>query len=327
MCYECTQYKFIQYYLQYYLDGVQYGKCLKQCYIGYFKVFLDGKFICKKCENGCFECEKQDNSNFSCFSCIFGFFLYNQQCLDKCPDGFFANENSLKCESCEFPCILCEKEKNRCNSCVQLDEKGEELVLFKNKCIYKSSCPPFFFIDSINRQCLICEGNCIQCQDKSTSCTQCKNGLFAYNLQCINECPLGFFNDLNQGKCSQCSEICVSCKNNPFECFQCKNGFFFYQNKCLKECPDSFFGKNLICEKCADNCLKCTGDKPNECTGCITGFFLKDNQCVIKDICINDCHISCKECFGPRDNQCFQCNKKYYFYNQKCKECPLGCDE
>ena len=53
----------------------------------------------------------------NCTSCPNGFYFYEYQCLDACPDYYYADSRSETCESCIEPCLLCLTDI-KCLSCV-----------------------------------------------------------------------------------------------------------------------------------------------------------------------------------------------------------------
>lgn len=38
-------------------------------------------------------------------------------CVATCPDGYFGNKLTGKCEACAAPCTKCEMKANRCTAC------------------------------------------------------------------------------------------------------------------------------------------------------------------------------------------------------------------
>ncbi|KAL4496452.1 hypothetical protein ABPG72_014682 [Tetrahymena utriculariae] len=150
-CSECSKKECKSCLNSLYLDKSS-QECVKTCPKGTF----EDHNKCLLCQHkNCQECDKN-----KCLSCQNGFYLYNQECQDncdgllidkkgnrcykscvyplkkqekecieKCKDGFYFNEEFRECQKCKSGCSLCE-DKDICLSC----EEGYEHNNFLNKC-------------------------------------------------------------------------------------------------------------------------------------------------------------------------------------------------
>ncbi len=51
--------------------------------------------VCKNCLIPCATCN--GSSIFNCQSCIDGYYLFVNYCIQVCPEGYYANPNSKRC--------------------------------------------------------------------------------------------------------------------------------------------------------------------------------------------------------------------------------------
>ena len=153
---------------------------LLNCSKGY--ELINGK--CQKSgdSSGCFKlCEtcsetSTDSKNQKCTSCIDNYFLYEGNCLENCPDGFF--KENKKCKECEKPCKTCENSANNCKSCIE-----------------------HFYFNKTEQKCIDCYENCITCSNgkegENENCLSCnKSTTFKYLVKasgfysnCVEQCP------------------------------------------------------------------------------------------------------------------------------------------
>ena len=117
-------------------NTVTVTKCQDTCMLGKFP---DASNICNgNCLANCAKC----GNATACDMCKHGFFLdatvsTNIQCVtsDLCPSGTYADKLTNKCEPCSAPCATCERNSNRCLSCVV----GKSFFADINKCF--TTCP------------------------------------------------------------------------------------------------------------------------------------------------------------------------------------------
>ncbi|OAF70299.1 hypothetical protein A3Q56_01956, partial [Intoshia linei] len=180
----------------------------------------------------------------TCSNCKAGYFLYSDNCLpcvdqcnqcknattcQHCVDGLYFDNLGQKCVECPDNCANCLDTKT-CKKC----SKGYYLI---------------------NKLCLVCISNCIECD--SPVCKKCKTGYFWL-----------------ESKCTDCGINCLKC-DHANGCTSCKNGYILTNKICTacnelnsntcSTCITASFGhiydyKNFICNRCTDNCLKCTTD-------------------------------------------------------------------
>ena len=155
----------------------------KECWLCKDKEGNDGKFkLINIPGTGCLKNKPNNsyymNQNLYLVTCYTGFNYFEKgNCVEKCSDGFFHEENSQICEECDDMCKTCNK-KHNCISC----KDGDYLYLNNtNLSIY-----------SCNKCYNNCK-NCIQGKDEATiNCLSCDiNSIYKYlyNNNCIEECP------------------------------------------------------------------------------------------------------------------------------------------
>ena len=60
--------------------------------------------VCRKCDTGCKRCT-ENSSN--CLSCEIGYYLYEDNCITTCKDGYYAKTNPRECALCDEACLTC----------------------------------------------------------------------------------------------------------------------------------------------------------------------------------------------------------------------------
>ncbi|CAG9327451.1 unnamed protein product [Blepharisma stoltei] len=175
LCYKCTTYEI--------------GACI-QCIAN--AILIDGKC---KCQGGYI---KQDN-----------------ECVNKCGDGFYLDFNAQKCLSCSNNCLRC----NDGDSCIVCKSS---FTNNKGKC----ACMNGYFFDSSNK-CLKCDSSCMTCSGISSNCTSCVPSLpILYGSNKCYPCdsfegysnyfaiPVSYFSeDLLSQLAYNCIEICGDGRN------------------------------------------------------------------------------------------------------------------
>ena len=170
------------------------------CYIGH--KLVDGKCIKMDCFPSCKECDEEsdDENNQHCLSCQNNklFQENNNNCIDKCLDGYY-EENNI-CKQCHKSCLTCEKngsdEKPNCKSC----KDNQYLIDDSLKC--EENCENNYYKNEFEKKCYRCSDNCETCSGKSIEgnnfCLTCdQKSKFKYLLNQINDV-------------SNCVEICPS---------------------------------------------------------------------------------------------------------------------
>jgi len=234
------------------------NKKLKQCFTKCDPGFYPNKFerVCSECSYPCFECISPD----MCLSCPANLYLnpllITGNCVNNCPDGYWADSSTNKCILCDPRCKLCQNLK-KCLSC-----KNDFYYLKEtNECL--SNCPKQYYYnweipdlklnskiikitDSV-RTCEKCEIGCLMCSNSKDYCFACDINFFLLFEQnkCIENCPLeNYYADINTRKCSKCNVICKSCKGPQInDCLSCDldSGLILKNGYCIKEgCPPGF---------------------------------------------------------------------------------------
>ncbi|EAR81858.2 zinc finger lsd1 subclass family protein (macronuclear) [Tetrahymena thermophila SB210] len=268
------------------------------------------------CDPPCLTCNQPKNSS-ACLSCIDGFFLFNNQCLN-----------------CQSPCASCIDSSSNCLSCIE----NYTFIQSQNYCSPNCdpscktcsspnnnqsclSCDDGFYLT--NDQCIQCQFPCLTCQNQSNNCQSCSVNYILDTLN--NQCqPI-------------CDQTCKSCllPLNSSSCLSCYEGFFFSNNQCLpcippcqtcqnsqKNCLSCEIGYNYnpltnYCDPiCDQTCQSCSLPyNKNACLSCFDGNFLLNNQCI-------PCQPPCLSCSNL--STCLSCQSSYIF-NSDTNSCSLIC--
>ena len=154
-----------------------------------------------------------------CSSCGSGNFLYlstGGECLDSCPDGFWADTSANKCQPCYssnigpyYSCATCTLNGNsNCTSC------STGYFLYPStggNCL--NACPDRFWGDASENLCQPCYSStagpyysCATCSGGSEqNCNSCDSGTFLYLSRCLSACPDGYWADNSTNTCQLCS--------------------------------------------------------------------------------------------------------------------------
>ena len=336
------------------------NKCVNPCPNGYWGDTSSN--TCKSCYSGtgpfytCATCSGGASNN--CNSCNAGSFLYSNECINPCPNGYWGDTSTHTCQSCYssgtgpfHSCATCSAGgSNNCNSC----NSGKFLHL--NTCI--DPCPDGYWGDSSTNTCEPCYSSgtgpyytCATCSaETSTSCNSCNSGAFLYpntGGDCRNPCPDGYWGDTSTNKCQQCyssetgpSFTCLACSaGGSNNCNSCNSGYFLYPNTggaCIEICPDSYWGDTLTntCQPCYSSeigpyytCATCSAGASNNCNSCSSGSFFYLNTCINpcpngywEDSTIN----TCKPCYSSETGQSFSCATCSAGASNNCNSCNSG---
>lgn len=91
--------------------------CVSSCGTGYYTAFNAAKLQeCRPCSSTCYDCSGTADH---CIACNMSSFLEKIRCVTSCPEGFYGNLKSRKCEACDPKCTSCLSgwTNNRCLSC------------------------------------------------------------------------------------------------------------------------------------------------------------------------------------------------------------------
>ena len=221
----------------------------------------------------------------------------------------------------------------QCIQCAQVE--------INNTCLENCDPLPNTYADLINRVCVQCDQECINCTGTATNCTQCRN--LRENGECIPSCSTtnyqnGFeclpcnsnckTNDVNGSICSGPTNVyglefngCNECRLYAFESVNSTNITSNYS--CVSACVGGYPETNAIlspeCNPCDLACTSCTGPLIRDCETDACTFFLQENsqQCVLS--CPNDtqyspaerlcrnCDSNCIGCTGDTSEDCTEC--------------------
>ena len=171
-----------------------------------------------------------------CDWCRWGYWLYNNQCLDcnlavgwceicskegppclLCQKGFYLTDNGL-CDICHngiSMCKYCSKDGSVCYECL------DNYDLVNNRCVYSpnKNCPKGKF--ELNGQCVSCVFGvnwCSECSADGSTCYKCDSGFY-----------------LTSNKCKQCFDgipHCLKCTTYGEKCTSCIQGWTLRDGKC-----------------------------------------------------------------------------------------------
>jgi len=157
----------------------------------------------------------------------------SSSCLDTCPDGFYANDETLKCVACYTSCATCKgADSTECITC------KPTLLYLEGSCL--AACLNGYYANTTNNTCLLCHTNCKTCAGSAADndCATCGNGLFLLRNtvgngvvtrgRCENACPAtGFYINLAGASCDACATGCESCSGTgATQCLTCYDNFY-----------------------------------------------------------------------------------------------------
>jgi len=242
-----------------------------------------------------------------CPECMKNYFLYNNLCIPKCPNGYYGYDK--KCYKCPNNCKTCNI-NGECIDCF------DQYYLMNKRCRY---CRDQFY-GIIKKECIRCEDdNCLQCEysnvENKFKCKLCRYPYILFNDKCQSDCPIGYYR--YEDTCLKCTYPCKQC-SSPEKCEDCESGFFLHEDKCVENCPKNYTKDNKKCVKCSDpNCAACCSDNPSQCCECANNKFNYNKKCY--DVCpygtYPDKNKNCISC----PDKCLRCDE-----HGKCKECEKG---
>ena len=292
---------------------------------------------CIACGSSCPEGKCVDTVS-KCTECEGKLYLTDSStCETVCPNTFYPNTTTNKCDKCSGNCLTCDKESTNCTTC----NTDNYLKTDGNICVTAASCPSNYLKDSSTSlwTCTPCHTSCKTCVTTTTTCESCdpleENYAILYGTNCIKNCPAHTYNDTSNNKCVDCDENCSECDVTPEKCTECYQGTFLNATTCNTSCPIGNYGNTQTkkCESCVD-CAECDGS-PTTCTKCPGTKVLYQSKCEEKcpdntvkvedanqDWC-KDCPANCKLC--TTSGVCTECISMPIIYNGQCyTECPSG---
>lgn len=301
-------------------SGILYmSVCIESCPDGTY--YNSDDKTCKTCEDNCVLCK----SGKDCDKCIAGLVLFDNDCLENCPEGYVKVGES--CNKCDDNCkTCCKSNQSKCKSC------DDGLILFEDKCISQCPAGTFEYTDDNNKTtCKPCGPNCTNCTS-FTECKECVDGQVVFEGKCIDNCPSGYV-EVGES-CVPCadSNCIVCCSLNINNCKQCKDEFILFNKKCIEDCPEGYYAniETNSCDKCDDTCKDC--NTSGECTDCKSNLYFSEGTfhcepCVEPHIIVGSecktCKVeNCDKCIID-DNTCDVCHGTFVLIDGKCvQNCP-----
>ncbi|CAF2914819.1 unnamed protein product [Rotaria sp. Silwood2] len=159
---------------------------------------VQGSFLldthCQSCQDPCVACTNLT----SCLTCKDKLNLLNDQCVDKCPDGYYSSNK--QCLQCNAICSTCTGPwEYDCHSCAdgfRFDEQEKQCL---------SLCPNGNFYSKDDKVCKLCTDNCLECFNPGSYCRQCSYPM-SLNIathKCLSCCTSNVTTD----DCCQCPSI------------------------------------------------------------------------------------------------------------------------
>ncbi|KAL4456740.1 hypothetical protein ABPG73_014766 [Tetrahymena malaccensis] len=283
----------------YYISINQGNICVSQCDLSQAQ-YVDTttnqqQQYCRPCNNLCQTC----NNGINCLSCIQGYYLNGNQCLQ-----------------CDASCLSCSGlGPTNCNICKQ---SGYFISTKQNNvCVASCDVTQAQFIDiTTNQQ----QKYCRQCPSQCQTCS---------NQSICNSCITGYF--LNGNQCFKCDNSCQTCSSfGQNNCIVCSQPGYFISTKLLNICTQQCDTNQAqyidsttnplqkYCRQCNNLCQTCNNSVT--CLTCIDGYYLSGNQCL-------QCDITCYSCFGPTPSNCTVCSQPNQYISTKQNNiCVSDCD-
>lgn len=188
--------------------------------------------------------------------CDFYYFLHEDECMDDCPDGYFASETQHECVQCHADCSSCDgPDSDDCDVC-----KNPKAVHYNGECLHQ--CPNNTYYDETTNE---CRGRKV-----GSLFLIMQNRLMVYTM---NEILDHVF--IVPG----CDRSCLTCSGHePSSCLSCDaNRRKDASGHCVwfMECPMlSYMDQKLECKPCHKSCHRCSGPGQDHCLSCNEPNFL-----------------------------------------------------
>jgi hypothetical protein len=268
-----------------------------------------------------------DGTNQNCLICNNGYYKFNNNCLNLCPNDYYALDLT---QSCIINCpsyTVADRVNKRCKNCLD-----DNLFLYNNKCI--STKPDNTFI--CNRYFNVlddCFESCKFCERKGNKtlmyCNECASGYYPLSdnsSQCYPQNTArtlvvdGYLWNEAESKFDKCYDSCKTCSSTDYtdldhKCITCKDNYEVEGTKCVLS-----LGKT--CAAAEDTCVansQCTGT-PLKCT-CKENYEAEGTKCVLslgKTCKDGDTCVANAECAGTTDKKC-TCKANYTAKDNKCE--------
>ena len=200
------------------------------------------------CDDSCKSCSGPNNNQ--CLTCKTNLFLYNNKCLEKCPNGTFALKKEVNGIEYYFTCAKCYE---NCNSCKEKgDHSDMKCLTCRDKYIkYKDNC--YKILDTNSLRFYVPEENSV------STISNCFDKFGLYIKENTYECiPLpdekeGYFvSNKEAGILSKCHGNCLTCEKGEkeedgilisMECLECKDSNIQVEKNCF---PIMEYGEKKI---------------------------------------------------------------------------------
>uniref|UniRef100_A0A8D3C3B0 Proprotein convertase subtilisin/kexin type 5b n=1 Tax=Scophthalmus maximus TaxID=52904 RepID=A0A8D3C3B0_SCOMX len=268
--------------------------------------------------------------------CAQYYFLHEAQCVDDCPDGYFASEKQQECVRCHADCASCDGPGlDDCDVC-----RNAKAVRYNGECL--AECLNSTYYDETANECRDCDRSCLTCSGhEPSSCLSCdidRRRDASGHCVWVNQCSLHSYKD-QDGECRQCHKLCHRCSGpGKDNCLNCKEPHFLLNSTCVQQCPVGYYAEDedeRVCERCHFTCQSCVGRHSVQCRTCKPGYFKQGSSCV--ETCSEShfgntttrvcerCDPSCSQCWGRGSRNCLSCRQDYVYLRQwgRClKSCP-----
>ena len=289
---------------------------------------------CSSCIDHCQQCDNP----LTCKQCDDNYFLMTEklrggetsQCLQTCPEKWFASISDGLCVECHETCLTCNGPGSQ--NCLTCYPNGSQP---NNNSECEVPCDLGLYYNPVSASCESCIEECASCLSR-VECVSCKPGsyLLPNTAVCSNKCTPGYYGDNTTTKCLKCDESCKTCNGGESNnCLSCAEHMVLNDGVCLSDCPDKTFRDriNLVCGKCHASCLTCVGSKPTECLTCNSPLVLDNHRCVktCPHASVNyngqceACPANCDQCSSSKS--CTKCGNGYYLYQPEPEECKHQC--
>uniref|UniRef100_A0A8C1EK54 Proprotein convertase subtilisin/kexin type 5b n=1 Tax=Cyprinus carpio carpio TaxID=630221 RepID=A0A8C1EK54_CYPCA len=191
--------------------------CVSTCPDGYY--VDEDKQECVQCHVNCASCHGHHSKD--CTTCKPGLLLLGHSCFTTCPPRYNDAENSAfrACQECDHTCEECSGSSRFCLKC----RNGYFLLRKSGQCL--RTCPPNYFLHTLDGDCQRCHPTCKTCKGKSSgaiSCTSCYDGFEMFGGICSSMCLFGEYPIIENKSCATCDPSCYECKGpGPYSCISC----------------------------------------------------------------------------------------------------------
>ncbi|XP_045324484.1 proprotein convertase subtilisin/kexin type 5 isoform X1 [Leopardus geoffroyi] len=281
------------------LGVASHGRCVphKECApVEYW----DEALGCKPCHAKCFRCTGPAEDQ--CRTCPRDSLLLNTTCVQDCPEGYYADEDSHQCAPCHSSCRTCEgRRSTQCLSCQPSSFQLEKECL--------PQCREGYYAEEATGRCERCSRSCKECRGpQPTDCLSCDTFFFLLRSkgECHRTCPEHYYADPNTQTCERCHPTCSKCRGKgPLNCLSCVWSYHLAGGICTSDCLVGEYrveeGEKFNCEKCHESCVECKGPGTKNCTVCPADLVLlmDDSRCL--HCCNTSDPSNAQECCDCRD--------------------------